>query len=134
MAKRIIKKEHYQKIMTEAEQVSQVLQMPGWEVIATDIRQQMTQIERLLAENRMRSYEETVTTKTGSRTTITTAETQIAENAGMYKMGRRVLDLVQRITTAPTELHKLRERGIVTIEGEEEKKSVESKGGETDGK
>lgn len=49
-----------------------------------------------------------------------TAETQIAENAGMYKMCRRLFELIERITLAPEKLHLLREKGDVAIEVEEE--------------
>jgi len=119
MAKKTMRQDQYDKIVREAEDVSQVLKMPGWKVIRDDIKKQMKQIERLLAENRLRTVQETVELKDGTKTFTTTAETQIAENAGMYKMGKCMLDLVQTITQAPKKIEQLRQQGLLAIEGEE---------------
>lgn len=123
MAKQAMKARQFDQLRTESEQVAAVLKMPGWKLIADEITAQMESIRTILAENTIRTYTETTTSNTGTVTRTTTAETQIAENAGMYKMGQYLFDLTEKIVAAPTEVLALEKKGVLTIEQPPKKKS-----------
>lgn len=125
MARQSMKESQFDQLRKESEQVAAVLKMPGWELIAGEITAQMEQIKTILAENTIRTYTQTETSNTGTVTRTTTAETQIAENAGMYKMGQYLFDLTEKIVNAPSEVLELEKKGALTIE--RPKKEVTSK-------
>lgn len=115
-------------IAREAEAVKQLTQMDGWKLIRDDIQAQMQTIAELLSENRLRTVEQTVTRRDGTtKTTVTTAETQIAENAGMYKAYRYLFALVNKIMTAPDEIAERQRRGLLQIEKRPTEKEKEVK-------
>jgi len=128
MAKTTMPASQFDQLTREAREVEAVLTMPGWKLIETEIRDQMEQIKTVLVENRIRTFEETTTSDTSTVTKVTTAETQIAENAGMYKMGQYLFELVDKIVGAPSEVLKLQRKGVVQIEKPEPKQA--SGGGE----
>lgn len=128
MAKTTMPASQFDQLTREAREVEAVLAMPGWKLIETEIRDQMEQIKTVLVENRIRTFEETTTSDTSTVTKVTTAETQIAENAGMYKMGQYLFELVDKIASAPSEVLELQRKGVVQIEKPEPKQA--SGGGE----
>lgn len=100
-------------------------QSPGWELVKKEIEAQMEQIRNIMVANTVRTVHETVTDTNGTKTLITTAEQQIAEHAGMYRMGRYIIDLVEKVVNGPSELARVVQEGIVSIE------NTDRKGGET---
>lgn len=116
MARQSMKESQFDQLRKESEQVAAVLKMPGWELIAGEITAQMEQIKTILAENTIRTYTQTETSNTGTVTRTTTAETQIAENAGMYKMGQYLFDLTEKIVNAPSEVLELEKKDVIAIE------------------
>ena len=126
MARGTMTAEKFHDLEREAQEVAAVMQMPGWAIISSALTEQMDAIRDQLAENRLRTIHETV----GGTTTITTAETQIAENAGMYKMGRWLFTLVETILAAPQKVTELERTGTMVIIGN--KPQLSNKGGETD--
>lgn len=116
MAKQIVSAAHYRKLVEESEAIADLIKSPGWKILEADLKDQQQKIQRLLAENKLRTIHETIETNDGTKTFITTAETQIAENAGMFKMVRWLFDDVQSILSSPSRLIKAERQGIVSIE------------------
>lgn len=131
MAHKTMSADQHNAILREAREVEQVVAMPGWKILDQAIKDQMEAIKNQLAENRLRTIHETMTTKDGSQTFITSAETQIAENAGMYKMGKWVFNLVETIVKAPSQVESLRQQGVLTVEEKQSETKPKAKGGET---
>ena len=106
----------YQKILEEASQVAEMIKTPGWKILEEDLLKQCQKIEELLVENRLRTVTETITQGGSQKTFTTSAETQIAENAGMYKQIKQLFSTIQTIVEAPDRLAKLEAQGLVVIE------------------
>jgi len=126
MAKKTVTADRYAQITHEAEAVAQMVQTEGWRVIKEELESQAEQIRALLTENRLRTITETITTSQGTKTFTTTAETQIAENAGMYKQIQQLFSTIETIIHAPERLTEMEEQGVVTVE----KVDTSKKGGE----
>lgn len=124
MAKTSMSSTRFDQLKRESEEVAAVLTMPGWKLIEAEITQRMEQIKTILAENSIRTYTETTTNAISTISRKTTASTQIAENAGMYKMGQYVFELVDKIVNAPKEVMALERKGTITIEKAKADKSA----------
>lgn len=120
--------ERFSAISREAQEVEQMTRLPGWKIIEGDIKDQMERIQSILTQNSLRATQETVVTQGGSTTTYTTAETQIAENAGMYKAYERLLTTIDKIITAPKRIARMEKRGALIVEKPKDEKKKE--GGE----
>lgn len=105
----------YLRIRREAEEVAATIKTPGWKLIEEDLLRQMSKIEELLSENRLRTVTETITTGGMNKTFTTTKEDQVAENAGMYKMGKWLLQDIQTIIEAPDKLAAMEREHRVVI-------------------
>jgi hypothetical protein len=117
MAKKgFIPHDQYLAIQREASEVAETISTPGWKIIEEQLLQDAGRIEEQLAENRLRTIHETIQDKTGTRTFITTAETQIAENAGMYKQIKQLFTTIETIIDAPTRIAKLEQQGVLVID------------------
>lgn len=103
-------------IRQEAEAVAEMVKTPGWQVIEADLLRQAETIQTLLVENRLRTVEETIVQGATTKSFLTTAETQIAENAGMYKQIRQIFSTIEAILTAPDELVKAEREGRLVVE------------------
>lgn len=116
MARAKISYGRFLRIRREAEEVAAMVKSPGWKLVEEDLLREMSKIEEMLAENRLRTVSETVVTGGNTRTYTTTAETQIAENAGMFKMGRWLFSDIQTIMEAPAKLAALEDKKQVVVE------------------
>lgn len=115
-SRKTIPHSRYQKIVEEAQAVAETVKTPGWKILEDDLLRQATRIQELLAENRLRTVSETITQGGTTKTFTTTAETQIAENAGMYKQIHQLFTTIQTIIEAPDKLLKLEAEGKVAIQ------------------
>jgi hypothetical protein len=117
MKRETVPYDKYLDVEREAEAMRQFTNSEAWEIIKKDLEQQKEQIENQLSNNRLRTVHRTVATSDGnSETHIITAETQIAENAGMYKMIQRFYDFVETVMHAPAEIQKAAQEGLLSIE------------------
>jgi hypothetical protein len=116
MAKQQVPYAEYRRTIEEAEAVSSLVKTDGWKVLERDMLQETAKIQELLVQNKLRTVHETITTRDGTKTLITTADTQIAENAGMFKMVKWILDDIEMKVTAPDRLQKLEKEGLITVE------------------
>ena len=114
--KKTIPYHRYLKIIREADSIVDLLKMPGWKLLVAELEEQAANIEQLLAENRLRTVSEMITTPQGTQSFTTTAETQIAENAGMYKMIKHIFSTIEMIASGPDRLNKLEREGSVIIQ------------------
>ena len=115
MAKKTMTLEEYQKLEREAGLIQELMQHPRWKLFAKDLKTQMKAIERLLTRNKLRTYELTV----GDKRVVTTKDDQVAENAGMYKMGEWVFAWTKTVTGAPGKAVEFEHKGLITIQGKE---------------
>ena len=116
MSKKTVPYRVYAKTLAEAQAVADTVKTEGWKVLEADLLREAAKIQELLVENRLRTVQQTVTTRDGTQTLITTAETQIAENAGMYKMIKFILEDIKAKIEAPEKLAKMEREGLVVIE------------------
>lgn len=123
MAKPTISFDNYSAIKRESQLFKEMAETEGFGIFKQDLMSQMEQIQTLLVENRLRDIHEEITTSDGSkRVVITTAETQRAENAGMYKMAQRMLKLIDDAINYPDRLAEAERRGDVIIQQPKEPK------------
>lgn len=122
--KQMVPYDTYLKIVSEAAAVATIIQTEGWKILEQDLLEQAGRIEELLAQNRLKTVQETITTPEGTKTFTTTAESQVAEHAGQYKQIQHLFDTIHTIIEAPEKLKKMESEGAVTVQKAEEGTSV----------
>lgn len=117
MAKQTITYEEYRRVLEEAEWIADLLKMPGWKLLEKHMLEQASQIEELLTQNKLRTVEESVRIDGDHvKTFITSLESQIAENAGMYKMVKWILEDVHMILGRPAEMQQAQKERRIVVE------------------
>lgn len=114
--KKVMSPQQWGDMVHEAEMMEDLLRHPGWALLDKEMKSQATKIQTVLLNNTLNTYEETTVGRDGSKTIITTRETQVGENVGMYKEIKYLKRFIQAVISGPAKALEMERQGIIGIE------------------